>query len=109
MLLKIKDIWEELWLHNDRLICTISNDSVIEVTEIFEQEVLFNRGDINWIHCMLDLSSIDLFLWRYLKRKAFNNNTMSLEELKKVLATKKKCKKSSQTTYQAAIENFRHR
>ena len=70
----------------------------------YRQKVISKRGDTNWPSPSPDLSSVDFFLWGYLKSKVFKSNPATLKKLKKHIH--EEMQNISGKTCQSVIENF---
>lgn len=95
------------WFQQDGATCHTSNDSLAAIRKIFGNKLISKRGDINWPPRSPDLSTMDFFLWGYLKNKVYINNPQSIEQLKENICNE--MQNISTSTCLAVIENFRSR
>jgi len=62
--------------------CHTATDTINLLHTKFPGRVISRKGDVNWPPRSCDLTSLDYFLWGYVKSQVYKNNPQSIPELK---------------------------
>ena len=65
-----------------------SNHTLDWLRKQFQERLISRKCDIEWAPHSPDLNPPDLYLWRYLKDNAYQNNPQTIGELKAAIAAK---------------------
>ena len=71
----------DTWFQRDDATCHTANETIQLPHETFPGRVLSRFGDQNWPPRSCDLTSLDFFLWGYLKSKIYVNDPTTLHAL----------------------------
>lgn len=95
------------WFQQDGATPHTTKQSLAACNDLFPQQVISLRGNIEWPPRSPDLSPLDFFLWGYLKDKVYINNPGTLDELKKNIS--EEMMQISKATLKRVVESFAKR
>ena len=72
---------DNMWFQQDGATCHTPHATDI-LHERFEDMIISRGGDVNWPPRSCDLTSLDFFLWGYLKSQVYTNKPQTIDALK---------------------------
>ena len=68
-----------MWFYKDGATCHIADATMGILHGRFQGMVISRRGDVNWSSGSCDLTSLDFFLWGFLKSQVYANKPQSTD------------------------------
>ena len=82
LFLKINDIdADDIWLQQDGATCHTANETINLLKEKFGESIISRNGPVDWPPRSCDLTSLDIFLWGYVKSLCYANKPQTINEL----------------------------
>ena len=73
---------DDMWFQQDGATCHTANETMALLRNKFNGRVISRNGDVNWPPRSCDLTTLDFFLWGYLKEKVYVDKPATIQELK---------------------------
>jgi hypothetical protein len=98
---------DNLWFQQDGATCHTADETMNLLNTRFAGRIISRRSEVNWPPRSCDLTSLDFFLWGYLKSKVYANKPATIPELKNEII--RHIGEIENELCQVVIENLDHR
>ena len=77
---------DNMWFQQDGATCHTARETLNLLRTRFGGRIISRNGDVNWPPRSCDLTPLDYFLWGYVKSKAYENNPLTIQQLKQEIS-----------------------
>ena len=77
-----EDDMDDIWFQQDRATCHTDNVTIDFLCTVFENRIISQNYDINWLTRSCDLTPLDYFLWGAVKDRCYANHPETIQALK---------------------------